>query len=231
MKESIKVKAQYKQFGMGRLPSPFDARDYTLGDFIPKLTMRIVTNKLWEFLEPEPLNQESTPHCVGFSMANFMINLPTYNKKTNEDGHRFYYLCKVQDGDPEAEDGSNLRSACKVLKNLKRINGYAFASNIAQVKYWLLNKGPLIAGTVWTEDMFKPDYNNIIHPTGTVAGGHAYLLNEWTKDGYIGIQNSWGNLWGKSGKAYIKDTDFAELLRQGGEALASVELPIAGCRR
>ena len=218
------------KFGMGRVPSPFDSRDFNLGAFIPKgaLALGLIRQRNWSFPAPEPLDQEETQHCVGFSIADFGINLPTYTKYTDEDGHQFYRLCKIEDGDPQGEGGSNLRSAAKVMKSLKRIDNFAFASTLAQVKYWLLYRGPLIAGTVWTVNMFYPNGNNIINVGGEVVGGHAYLLNEWTKEGYIGIQNSWGNRWGIKGKAYISSVEFEKLLRQGGEVVTSVELTAQG---
>jgi hypothetical protein len=99
---------------------------------------------------------------------------------------------------------------------------------MASIKWWILNKGPLIAGTIWTNDMFIPDSDNLIHPTGTVAGGHAYLLNEWTLDNRIGIQNSWDDQWGKKGKAYITAAEFEKIFKYNGEAMAAVELPLDG---
>jgi hypothetical protein len=214
------------KFYLGRVPSPYDHRDYNLENYMPKgiLKLNLSFSKNWAF-NAEPLYQGDFPHCVGFSMASFGINLPIQTPYTDATGHAFYYMCKILDGEPDAETGSNIRSAAKVLKTIGRINTYAFASNITIIKYWLLNKGPMIAGTIWTADMFTPDKDNIIHPTGEVAGGHAYLLNEWTKDGYIGIQNSWNGYWGIKGKAYIHYQDFEKLLRQYGEVLAAVELP------
>lgn len=214
------------QHGLGRNPSPIDIRDYKLADFMPPLLGNLSGSKSWAFLA-EPLNQKLTGHCVGFAMADFGINLPIQDTYTDEDGHNFYYKCKVIDGDPYGEDGTNLRAAAKVLKQEGKIPSYAFASTTDEITYWLLNKGPMIVGTRWTADMFIPDANNIIHPTGDVKGGHGYLLNEKTKDGFYHIQNSWG-YWGVDGGTYISISDFEILLRNDGEAIAAVESPISG---
>lgn len=221
-----------KKFYLGRIQSPFDARDYNLGAFIPRgiRGISLITSRNWEFPN-DPLNQEASYHCVGFSMANFGINLPINTCYTNRDGHAFYYMCKELDGQPRQENGSYVRTAAKVLRNLRRINYYAFAAYMSNIKYWLLNRGPMIVGTSWTENMFYPSKDNKIEPTGEVIGGHAYLLNEWTKDGFIGIQNSWGSIWGNNGKSYISAENFEKLFRQGGEAMASVELPMGWPRR
>lgn len=58
---------------LGRIKSPFDARDYNLRNFIPRgLPEVIIKERIWEFPH-EPLDQAETNHCVGFSMASFGI--------------------------------------------------------------------------------------------------------------------------------------------------------------
>lgn len=213
-----------KQYPLGRNPSPFDNRDYDLRSFIPIVKHEIeLTEKMWEF-PSGPLDQGDSSHCIGFAAADWGINLPTNTNFTNDDGHRFYYECKEIEGQPGEENGAYIRSIGKVLKANKHLEAYAFAPDINTIKYWLLYKGPIIAGTIWTEGMFTPDENNVIHPTGSSMGGHAYLLNEWRVDDYIGIQNSWGESWGKNGKAYISKEDFERIFSRGGEALAAVEI-------
>jgi len=212
--------------GFGRIQSPFDSRDYMLRDYMyggKTYIGALLNEKQWEF-PGLSLDQGETNHCVGFTMANFGINCPINTKYTNDDGSDFYYMCKIIDKEPLKEDGSYIRSAAKVLKNLGKIDIYAFASNIEDIKYWIINKSPILAGTMWTEGMMTPDANNFLTISGEVVGGHAYLLNEWTSNDYIGIQNSWGENWGKNGKAYISAADFQKLFLSGGEALATVEL-------
>lgn len=216
--------SETKKYPLGRIPSPPDLRDYDLRSFIPMIKSDIEKHESdWDF-PLKSLDQKETPHCVGFSAASWGINSPTNTEFANADGHRFYYECKVVEGQPGEENGAYIRSIGKVLKANKHLEAYAFAPDINTIKYWLLYKGPIIAGTIWTEGMFTPDENNVIHPTGSSVGGHAYLLNEWRADDYIGIQNSWGESWGKNGKAYISKEDFEVIFAQGGEALAAVEI-------
>lgn len=208
-------------YGFGRIPSPPDARDYNLRSFMP-MGAAPVGEKIWDY-PSEPLNQLETNHCVGFSMAAFGINLPTNTNYTDEDGHNFYYLCKEEEGLPLEENGCYMRSGAKVLKNLGKINTYAFAPDLESILWWLVNKSPLMVGTVWTGEMFEPNPDNIITIGGSTFGHHAYLVNE-VKDGYLGIQNSWGKGWGKNGKAYISIEDFGKLFLQDGEAITTVEI-------
>lgn len=216
-----------REYGLGRVPSKFDPRDYNLAQFMPKGLLKVstVTEKNWEFLAPA-LNQKQTNHCTGFSMADFGINLPIQDSYNDETGHSFYYMCKEEDGEPGNEEGSSIRSVAKVLRKIGRINAYAFAPDIATIKWWLLNRSPMIVGTIWTTAMFSPNSSNVIEVIGDVVGGHAYLLNEWRKDGHIGIQNSWGAEWGNNGKSYISVANFEKIFRYGGEAMAAVELPL-----
>jgi hypothetical protein len=213
------------EHGLGRKPSPLDIRDYKLSNFMPAKLGDLSGGKSWAF-NAEPLDQGNTGHCVGFGGADFGINTPIEDAYTNADGDRLYYLCKVVDGEPNQEDGSTVRSIAQVLQQEGRIANYAFASSTDEITYWLLNNGPVIVGTEWTSDMFMPNSDNIIRPTGNVQGGHCYLLNEKTSNGLYGLQNSWGKAWGVNGKAYISIDDFAILFRSGGEAMTSVELPI-----
>lgn len=208
----------------GRIPSPFDPRDYNLRAFIPRGEGLDITSRAWDFPADEPLDQRDTNHCAGFTIANFGINLPTYTTYTNEDGHKFYYVIKEIEGEPGKEYGATMRGAAKALRQLGIVEHYAFAPDLASIKWWLLNEGPLLVGTIWTRAMMEPDQNGIITVCNKIEGGHAYLINEWTEDDYIGIQNSWGNDWGKNGKAWIKATDFEKVFKMYGEAITAVEI-------
>lgn len=211
--------------GLGRLPSGFDKDDWNLRDFIPVgAPPTQIKEMYWDFPH-QSLDQGSKPHCVGFGMAGFGISEPVHDDFTDEDGHRFYYLAKEFDP-PEIplEGGSSVRSAAKALKKMGLINSYAFAPDVSLVKWWLLNRGPMIAGTIWTTDMFKPDDFGIVHPNGDIEGGHCYVLNGMRADDYVGFKNSWGDPWGINGNAFISLVDLEKLFNYSGEVLAAVEL-------
>lgn len=211
---------------LGRLKSPFDKRDYPLGAYIPRFKLGLISKRHWTFPKAS-LNQEETYHCVGFSGAGFGICRPVEFPYTDEDGHSLYYLCKEIDGEPGKENGSYVRSIAKVLQNRHRIKNYAFANSMDEIIYWLLQRGPMIAGTIWTDGMYRPNNQNVISVYGDYVGGHAYLLTGYEHP-YIDIQNSWGNGWGDKGKARISVSDFETLFNYDGEVMASVEIPLRG---
>ena len=212
-----------REYALGRIQSPFDARDYNLADFIPlAVPMTIEKNVYWDF-PSESLNQGLEPSCVGYTYAAFGITTPVNTMYTNEDGDRFYRMCKEIDGMPNSE-GTTLRAGAKIFKREGRIKSYAFARDINAIKWWLFNRGSVVVGTLWSEEMFYPNRDNIITIGGSIVGGHAYLIREIKDNKYFGIQNSWGKDWGTNGKAYISIEDFDTLFSYNGEAVTTVEL-------
>lgn len=172
------------------------------------------------------LDQGDTPHCVGAGCAQFGNTEPINDHYTNADLHDIYYEAKVIDGEPKAEDGSSVHSGVKALKNRKRVGVYAWASSLADIKAWVLNKGPMIVGTDFYNDMFSPDADGYVKPTGGVAGGHCYLIIGWDDADNITFLNSWGSSWGKGGRFHMKASDFNVLVQSPGfEGAAVVELP------
>lgn len=217
----------FSQFGLGRNISSFDNRDYRLAAYMPKQLGDLSGTMEWDYIGAL-LDQADKPHCSGFGAANFGNNPPVSDSFTNADGDRFYYLCKEIDREPGKENGSSARTVGKMLKQIGRINSYAFAANTDEMTYWLLHNGPVMCGTLWFMDMFTPDKDNVIHLTGGCPGdqGHFWIANAKYKEGFYRIHNSWNGYWGINGEALISIADMAFLLRNQGECMTAVELPI-----
>lgn len=212
-----------KPYPLGWKKAPVDTRDWNLRNFIPPAKEEVSIKVMhWSFIG-KSLTQGYTGHCCGFGDANFLINNPINTPCTNEDGHKFYYMCKVIDGEPGNEEGSNIRSAAKVLQQIGRIKNYAFANDFETINWWLLNKGPLIVGTVWYEGMDMPDEYNVVHPIGAVRGGHCYIINGLDETYYY-AQNSWGEGWGNNGAFRILIPDFIKIFTAAGDAISAVEV-------
>ena len=131
-----------------------------------------------------------------------------------------YRDAEIMDGGvgyPPEDRGSSGLTIGKALLNAGVISVYqhTFTLNDALKA---LSLYPVITGINWYSDMFHPDPDGRVHPTGTVAGGHeieAYKVD--VENGRIWFWNSWGASWGVNGTFYLTWADFATLLAQQGD--------------
>lgn len=213
------------QYGLGRLPSPEDARDWTVDRLLAMIKAGIATPVVWE--DPVVLQQGGTNHCVGFGSAGFCAaaeaQVPANPAITDADGHRIYYEAKIYDGEPKGEDGSTVRSGAKALLHDENIvAGYAFGT-YDEAWVWVQTHGPVVIGIDWWTTMFTPDAQGVIRPGGSLAGGHCILWRGVDAGGRCVLRNSWGAEWGKGGDCYIEGSDLAMLLWRNGEACMMVQ--------
>lgn len=189
----------------------------------PQPPAPVGVDQVWR--TPIVLDQGETPHCVGFGWADWGNTEPTFDSYINDDANKVYYECKVIDGEPNQEDGSDVRSGAKAMKARSKLNAYAFAKTLDVAEQFVKTQGPVVVGTDWLENMFTPDNHGYVPASGSLAGGHCYL---WigvieTEDAYQFL-NSWGAGWGLAGKFKMKKNDFASLFANLGEACAAVEI-------
>lgn len=173
------------------------------------------------------LDQGDTSHCVGFSGAQWGNTQPIDDQFTNDDANDIYYECKEIEGEKGQEDGATMRGLAKALQARGRLNAYAWSKTVSEGVVWIQKRGPVMFGTDWTEDMFYPDKDGIVHPTGAVAGGHAYVgcAYDPVRD-LVGCLNSWSDEWALQGFFWIPRLEMEHLFSNEGECLAAVELPL-----
>ncbi len=150
--------------------------------------------------DPFPLNTHYSPDENGA--------LVLYSDAEKIDGGQGY---------PPEDAGSHGLSIAKALVNAKVISGYqhTFTLNDALMA---LSKYPVIVGINWYSDMFNPDSDGRVHPTGNLSGGHeieAFKVD--ITNGRVWFYNSWGPNWGVNGTFYLTWADFATLLAQRGD--------------
>jgi hypothetical protein len=178
-------------------------------------------------------DQGQTPHCVGFTGLDWGNAEPINDGWPNDDGHTIYYACKVKDGEPKEEDGSDSRSLCKVLKDMGRIGAYAFTTDVATIRAFVREHGPVGIGIPWDNDMFDPDADGYVRPGGGEAGGHEIMISGHLPNGRgstaapsFKVPNHWGESWADGGVCYMTEDDLQSLLDRGGDSWAGVELPM-----
>lgn len=183
---------------------------------------------------PGPISdQGQTSHCVGFTGLDWGNALPVNDGWPNAQGHDIYYECKVVDGEPGQEDGSDSRALCKALANRRRIGAYAFTTSLDTLRAFVRGHGPVGIGINWYDGMFHPDADGYVRPTGAVAGGHEVLVTGHlpggkgaTKEPSFVVPNHWGTTWADHGICYITEADMAKLLADQGDCWAGLELPL-----
>jgi hypothetical protein len=165
-------------------------------------------------------------NCVGFSERGDLECTPIpVPRGTGPDGMTIYNEAQKRDGWPLPHDGTSVVAGAQYLKSIGYWSAYVWANTIEDVIKWVLLKGPVIIGSVWTNTMFTPDSRFVLHPSGTVAGGHAWLVYGYDQvSGYFLMQNSWGSGWSNRGRAWIFVQDLKSLVfDRGGEACAPTE--------
>lgn len=215
------------QYLEGVTPQPSPTPDPT-----PTPTPQPTGDVVWT--DSKQLDQGNYGTCVGNGWAQWGNSQPVEDNYSEKDARAIYYDATVFDGQPDDPDapgggqqGSTVRSGAKAMQKRKRNSAYAFAKTLDDIKTWVQQKGPVVIGSDWTSNMFNPDANGYIVPTGSVEGGHCYLLlGDLESEGAFLFQNSWGNSWGQNGYFKMKYEDFQKLLSSGGEASVSLELPL-----
>lgn len=214
-----------QKYGLGRIHM-VDERDKNYSMSLVLEAPKPLKPRTWT-LGPV-LNQGDSPHCVGYASAQWAQASPYRTKLTTTfNGDAIYADCKKIDGYP-TQDGTDSRSAMKVLAADGKLKNYYWANSAGDLAQWISTRTGVLLGIPWHQDMFTPDQNYFVHPTGPVEGGHevfAYSIFPGTDvlSSVVGICNSWGTDWGKVGTFYMTLRDVWGLIEEGGDAVAAVQ--------
>ena len=77
-----------------------------------------------------------------------------------------------------------------------RLDSYAKLKGINEIKYALVNYGPVLASIEWYSK--NKVTKGVLIRDGEKDGGHAIMLYGWNEQGWL-MQNSWGRYWGVNG--------------------------------
>ena len=189
------------------------------------------------------LDQLNTSACTGNARIYDLAASPSPLRQANglpfteDNAQALYHLAQKYDEWPgEDYEGSSVLGACKAAQHMGFIGAYRWAFNIDDMCRALAEIGPVIVGTDWRGDMFAPDPWGVISPTGSIEGGHSYIIRgiivgEEYKASLVGgmahvrkgiplfrARNSWGQTWGVNrGEFLIWADDYERSLMPGGD--------------
>jgi hypothetical protein len=184
------------------------------------------TRRSYTWSVPVMLDQGNEGACVGFGWAHELAARPApVPNITNQTGFTIYHRAQqLDEWAGEDYEGSSVLGGAKAVTEMGYIHEYRWAlgpgAEAAENDLALAvgYKGPAVMGTYWYNDMFNPDADGYLRPTGGIAGGHCYLVHGYNlKRGYK-VWNSWGT--GFYG--YITPADMITLLANDGEACIPV---------
>lgn len=185
---------------------------------------------LWGHHAPV-LNQGDISSCTGNATAqlintDFFAAVRKNGYLAEADALNIYEQATIIDGVPGTyppdDTGSTGAAVAQVGVNLGYFSSFNHAFGFDHFGA-ALQLQPVIVGTNWTADMFKPDANGFIAPTGNAEGGHEYLaLGIDYQALKVTFLNSWSDRWGQGGRFYMTFDSFTQLLNSGGDVVAPV---------
>lgn len=202
------------------------------------------------------LDQGQEGACVGFGYSHDLIARPVQVAGISDAFAREKVYWQAQREDPYEggaypgaapfSEGTSVLTGAKVVTDLGFYNSYRWALTGQEVASGIGYDGPCILGLNWWTNMFEPDANGFLRPTGQIEGGHCLLayavkivyrplfgwfFRTWDQvnfdASYIRVWNSWGPTWGDQGTAKISLTDMKQLIEgEQGEACFPVRNPL-----
>lgn len=165
------------------------------------------------------LDQGQDGACVGFSWTHELAATPRVYKVDNAYAEGVYHDAQKNDEwAGENYSGSSVLGGAKALVTRGDMKEYRWAMSVDDIILAIGHLGPGVLGTNWYKDMFRPDSNGFVKPTGAFSGGHAIIIRGVNvSEKYVLLTNSWGASWGKGGDCKISFQDLDYLLQNQGE--------------
>ena len=100
---------------------------------------------------------------------------------------------------PEATEALSTRLNDAIYEAAKsyKVKTYAKCKTAEEMKYALMNYGPLLGAIKWYDD-YDLDIDRIKFDKNSDYGYHAIMIVGWNSEGWV-CRNSWGRNWGKAG--------------------------------
>ncbi|WUH94539.1 hypothetical protein OG900_33285 [Streptomyces sp. NBC_00433] len=166
---------------------------------------------------------------VYFSIPDSVTARPTGDPAVDEKQAVALYsaataLDNVRGNYPPTDTGSTGLAVAKAAQKAGLISGYQHAFTL-DTALKALTASPLIVGVNWYEGFDNPDANGLAKISGSVRGGHEFLLYGINAEQRIVMaRNSWGVSFGVAGCFAFSFDDFGRLLDEQGDATLFVPL-------
>ena len=207
--------------------APGQARRIALFPFIGQTSTRL--SRFWR-QDGAWLDQNGYGTCVAFAEGHRIADQPTYHPDLGINDEWAFKLYRDATGDDSMQEGTWANVVAEELLRRGTISRFEWITSPEDLKFAVLEKGPVAIGIPWYESMFNPypAHNNFYldcDPASGLAGGHEVLLNAVhtaPAEGppYYRVKNSWGKWWGKGGTARMTIEDVNRLVfEEWGDAL------------
>ena len=232
-----------ENFSFGALPSPKDIRDYkvqataVIPQKLPK-TFKLKTTAI----KSQGSKPTCVAHTLASLVEFYNLRDTKHNHIFSTDfiyGCRFEadYLgdgMYMRDGlkilqkygdvwYTQLPGNSNVSTAMKKVKenyntliplaNPNRISTYYKIQTLNELKYAIINDGPVPAVMRWFKDAKVKSDGVYRYNSKEIENHHAVLIIGWTENSLI-AQNSWGVLWGDHGLFYVPVDKMEEVFRE-----------------
>lgn len=226
--DSTKIAKLKERLGRIHIPDPRD-QNYLVSDILPRQASK--PERTYKYWWPGGWwgDQGNTPQCVAYAWVHWLEDggVTQYNERTPEIvPYTLYKEAQRRDvWSGENYEGTSVRGGAKALQERGYIKEYRWTWNVEELAQAVLSLAPVVVGTDWYLDMFYPNEEGVVSLSGSLMGGHAYVVNGYNSEtGYFRCKNSWGRTWGKNGYFYIHKTAMQVLLNNHGEACIATEI-------
>lgn len=133
-------------------------------------------------------------------------------------------LDNVRGNYPPTDTGSTGLAVAKAAQKAGLVSGYQHAFSL-DTALKALAVSPLIVGVNWYEGFDNPNSNGLVKISGSVRGGHEFLLYGINAEQQVVLaRNSWGESFGVGGCFAFSFDDLGRLLDEQGDATLFVPL-------
>lgn len=207
------------------------AKKFTMDRFLDvESPADVPTHKVWDV--GPVLDQGKEGACVGFAWTGWRNCSPVVPSTsfTNEYAIDVYRRATEIDEWPnenwQNSSGTSNQAGAKIMREEKALDSFTWARGVADMKLWLLTKGPVVWTCQWRSGMYRTDSMGFLRVSGSIVGGHALLCYGVDERGNFLVQNSWGRDFGIGGLCKVSPSTMDFLASLGGSwsACAAAEI-------